>query len=192
MIRIIFSLSVLLLIIGCSTSKNNTSQIGVLEFPVDYCGVWSGSLHLHNNKKSHKNLQMTLEVLPLSDSTYHWNIIYKDDTHVDRREYILVVQDPSAGEYIIDEKNSILLPLQQYGDRLVSWFKIGGQELVISYTLNRDLIDFRVDVGRSTAEKKTGGGIQGVDTIPEVTIVEVLASQSAQLRKVNKKTLSMD
>lgn len=177
---------------GCSLTHQLGKKSEPLNFPGEYLGIWTGELQLYQEKNSQSQVHMSLYILPINDSLFQWVIEYIDNGQIDRREYELKVLDAQKGHFLIDEKNSIELPMNQYGRRLISWFEIQGQVLVISYELYPDQINFQVDVSGKEPDKYTGGQVIGSDTIPQVGVHYPLISQRAKLQLKHKKTLSMD
>lgn len=168
------------MVLSFSCQRKNVPTSPPLVFPMDYVGEWAGELEIMKEGQTIQRVPMEWHLGPLSDSSHTWTLIYGPEQN-DVRKYTLRMTDPSTGRFDIDENNGIILPLQQFGERLISWFEVQGQTLFIAYELQKNEIIFTVDVKSSTTPMITGDTIIGSDTIPQVTGFPLLLSQRARL-----------
>ncbi|MNK31448.1 hypothetical protein D3C87_498840 [compost metagenome] len=128
------------------------------EFPRSWEGKWSGELKIYDSKsvKPAMNLQMELEIKPLTDSTWTWTIHYLTDKP-DLRAYELR-KATKPNQWIIDEKNGIQLTQTVIGNRLSSSFSLDKTLLITSYWLETDRMNFEIVVSNLDPASKTGLG----------------------------------
>lgn len=127
------------------------------EFPKSWEGKWSGKLDIYDSKsvKPAMNLQMELEIKPLSDSSWTWTIHYLTDKP-DLRSYEL--RRTASDNWIIDEKNGIELTQTLIGNRLSCSFSLQNTLLISSYWLENDRMNFEIVVTNLNAQTTTGLG----------------------------------
>jgi hypothetical protein len=156
------------------------------EFPTAWIGKWQGMLEIYT--KPTKPVQITpmqLHILP-TDSAHRFDftIIYGKDTDTARqkRTYMLICDDSVAGNYRIDEKNSIILRCKLLGNSLISRFSVMGNYLTGSYTFEPNEIIFQITSGSIADTLITGGG---VPDIPLVRDNAVSIYQTARLKRIS-------
>lgn len=147
----------------------------------NWLGTWKGQLKINNVKGGKQiSVPMTLNIQPTdSSSRYSWTLIYGEGSSMQIRPYELL--DKGNGQYIIDEKNSILLDAYMLGNTLVTRFEVKGSLLMITYQLQAidKQIIFRVYSGKHEPLNKTGGQ----KDVPEVTTYPMSVTQEAYLDK---------
>lgn len=126
------------------------------EFPKSWEGKWRGELNIYDSKsvKPVMNLQMELEIKPVTDSIWSWNIHYITEKP-DLREYEL---RKTGNQWIIDEKNGIRLTQTLIGNRLSSSFSLGKTLLISSYWLENNQMNFEIVVTNLDPLSATGLG----------------------------------
>lgn len=143
-------------------------------------GTYTGKLDIHPKKGELKEVQMQLDIQKVNDSIYDWTITYGEDG-TDVRKYQLL--DKGGNEYLMDEKNSILLNTTKFGNELISVFDVQGSCLWVSYTLTDQGI--AVKITSSVKREETGGVDQEDETIPVVGTYTTVVNQSGLLIKKN-------
>lgn len=159
-------------------------SFGQTDFPTKYIGIWSGELKIYNkNGKVKMKLPMELHIDSTeNDSTWKWQIHYlMAEKGTDIRKYLLKVKDETKGEYVIDEKNGIVLNTKLFGNTLVSRFSIQNNLLLIKYSFGLDSIYVEIITGKENEKQKTGDVKE--KKIPAVYNYEFTNYQNAILRK---------
>jgi hypothetical protein len=138
-------------------------------FPHDWAGRWRGTLQIHGVAGVVQSVPMRVEIVPTADSArWQFALIYGDDDAKGRRAYELVVQDAAKGQYVIDEKNGILLDARYLDGRLLSAFSVGGTRLISSYEKRGDELTFEIISGKDAPSRSSGGTRQGTEEVPPV------------------------
>lgn len=124
-----------------------------------------------------QTVKMDLNISPTeSPDRWHWILQYEGQP---ARDYELVAKNPATGDYVIDEKNGIVLGAQLIQDTLYSAFELEGGTLVVRYQwLDEETVVFELD--NLTAQSTTTGG----GTVPVVKSIMVGSSQRGILKKV--------
>ena len=170
---------------SCSPTLSWT-EADALDFPEDYLGTWKGPLQILKDGGVTRALEMSLSIRPKENGRYSWTLTYIDGDKVDERPYELVVKDKEKGHFEIDELNSIILPLERSGNRLISWFGVMGQQLQVTYVLYEKYMDFEISVSGAEPGYKSGGGVYQGDTIPDVGVYPLLVTQRGRMKRVKK------
>jgi hypothetical protein len=146
-----------------------------------FLGRWSGTLNINAPGGNSAKFPMALEIEATTDPDTHvWRIIYGDDPRQDIRDYRLITRDAEAGEYAIDEQNSIVIATYLAGDAFHASFAMDSSVITLSYTLiEDDTIRFDLTSWDTAAPESTGGQ----DNIPEVRAPKLTASQTALLTR---------
>ena len=162
------------LILLCTTSHTALAQN-----PIDpWVGEWSGPLEIYNAKGLSQTVTMGLNVAQLSDSSWTWQIVYGEGEGRQERNYELLKTE-GIGNYVVDEKNSIVLDLNLIKNGLFSFFQVGKSKLLISYELVDESIHFRTHSVNTDTETKTGGE----ENVPLVLSWKTGVYQTAVLKK---------
>jgi len=106
-------------------------------FPEDYLGKWEGTLDIYsgNNKIMDVRMSLFIDETNMRD-TFLYNLVYQGDgQEPDIRNYLLIVEDRATGKYKIDEQNTVVLPMQLFGRKLISSFVVEGSAVHFLYTL---------------------------------------------------------
>ena len=145
----------------------------ITNFPQDWAGTWHGTLTSTAYRASGEkredapeiSIEMTLEIAPTSDpQRWSWKITYDGDQGKQVRPYELVVRDGGAAaaaspasptdppalsrsRFAIDEKNSIVIPVQFADNVLWSSFEVLGTRVDVREEFVRGdaLVDARGD-----------------------------------------------
>lgn len=151
-------------------------------FPYTWFGEWKGDSHYLAVGGDTMAFGMEVHIGPIIDSTrVQWKIVYIQNGQRQERPYSLIIEDASAGRYIIDEHNSITIPSALIGETLYSHFGVGSAQLTTSYHRNgNEMIVEMLSMNAGAPEVSGGEG----DT-PEVTTYPVRGIQRAVLSRVN-------
>ncbi len=168
--KLLSTLAFLLASVFCS-AQNITS---------DWYGEWRGELEIYNVQGFQQKVKMGLNINQKTDSTWTWQLIYGEGEKQDFRDYELQKAD-DPGQYIIDEKNSILLYLSLVDNTFYSMFELNNTRLIISYELKADQIIFKTLSSPNQEPLKSGG------TSPQIPEVLTRKVTSAQIAILNKK-----
>jgi hypothetical protein len=162
----------------CSLSLSAQSN-----FPEDYLGKWQGKLEIFSGNRLVTTVQMTLfiDVTNRAD-TYIYNLVYQGEgQEPDTRNYLLVVEDRALGKFKIDEQNTVVLPMQLFGQKLISSFVVEGSVVHFLYTLLNDSILVEVISGNYDQATFTGEELG----VPQVGILRNDIFQTGILKRVN-------
>lgn len=145
-----------------------------------WLGIWQGELNIESSPLGLRNsIPMELHVSKTdSQGIWNWRIIYRDSAKDDRK-YLLKLVDQTAGKYIIDETDGILLEAGLFRNKLISRFEVMDALLEISYTLDEDKIYFEV----SSSKVKPTSITQSQAEQIEVKSYEITSYQTAILTK---------
>ena len=136
--------------------------------PLEWLGTWSGTVQSRSASGKEQTFRMKLTIAPTDrPGTLTWTIVYDGDQGRSTREYQLVQKNVARGEFVIDEKNGILLDATLLGNSLSSHFTIQGQRIWSSYRLvdsdKRKEIQFELFSADERASTKSGG--EGAEVI---------------------------
>lgn len=135
---LLFSILFLFFLAGCAVSQ-------APEFPLSWVGNWKGELQWYRTGKPEpQKVNMELRIQP-GDSSGHytWGIIY-GSASADNRPYILKPKDSTAGHWVIDERNGIVLDQFWVGNTFSGAFTVQKNTIVNSYRMDNDqlIIEF--------------------------------------------------
>jgi hypothetical protein len=154
-------------------------SLRLLSFPYSWKGTWSGNLIVFNPNGLNLKVPMKLIIKPTEDSTrWQWHIQY--DTTI--RRYELVI-DESKKEYYIDEKNSIVIPVNLFVNTLLSCFEVNGTLLQVSYSRTEDELLFTVSSINTAIKDRSGGRLYEQEEIPVVDSYKTASFQRALLQR---------
>jgi hypothetical protein len=138
-------------------------------FPADWTGRWTGALATLGDSKL-APVTMTLEIEPIADGRWSWTIIYEGEFGRQVRPYELVAVDAAAGQFVIDERNGIVIPIRFLEGTLYSTFEAMGSRIEVRETLlgSGDRATIEVEMATiSVAESSVTGG-NAEQSVPEV------------------------
>lgn len=169
------------------TAPNPTAPVEApiqdsLPFPQSWLGNWTGDLEIFKDNQLVQTIPMELEMLEIDTSeNYIWAIIYGADKETGRRAYELEIVDASKGQYRVDEKNTIQLETYLFGDKLMSWYDVMGNQILSIYEKKGDQMIFEIIFGNTEPVSITGDQkFQGED-IPAVRTFPIGGYQRAVL-----------
>ena len=119
--------------------------------PADWHGRWTGTLKIASLAGDAKVTPMEMVIEPRKDSkNYRWRIVYGKGP---AREYELVPQE-TAGHFVIDEKNGLLIDAWLVGSTVYSQFQVGDSLIPVRYERAGDSLRFSLTVS-STKDPRT-------------------------------------
>ncbi len=146
-------------------------------FPEGWEGKWQGNLDINFVNGGEMAVNMELHIIPLTDTSWQWVIVYRTDSTEDIRDYTLY-QTRGSAHYTLDEHNGIELYLSAIGNGMYSSFDVAGSDLMIFYELEGDELVFR------TLSSGNGKWSGGKDDVPKVIARETVVSQKAVLKQL--------
>jgi len=157
------------------------TALGQVNFPEDYIGQWEGNLEIFSGNKMIMEVKMSLLIDETSQKdTFRYNLIYQGaGQEPDVRNYLLIVEDRENGRYKIDEQNTVVLPMQLFGRKLVSSFVVEGSVVHFIYDLKEDAILVEVLSGPYEQATFTGEDLG----IPQVGILNNQIFQTGLLKR---------
>lgn len=151
-----------------------------LRFPDAFFGKYKGTLNIEASKGS-SLYAMEFHLLPTDSSEiYKYTLIYGEGDTRQVRDYRLLTKDAEKGEYIVDEKNGILLDDRVVGNRMYAMFEVQETLLTTFITFEKDRMIFEI-VATNTKNKNVSGG--QTDSIPKVISYPITTVQRAILYK---------
>ena len=120
----------LILLIFLSTALN------AQQFPQDFTGHWEGELQwFQTGRKGPQKVRMQLVILPADTAgQYLWQLIYGEKQE-DNRPYLLKPVDTAKGNWVIDEKNGIVLDQYWIANRFTGTFTVQQATILNNYWL---------------------------------------------------------
>lgn len=118
--------------------------------PKEWLGIWVGEMVITNPRNEKTSVPVKLEIASLRDSeNLTWVTTYGDketDSKVPNvvKEYELVPGKEKPGQFMIDEKNGIMLPSRLVENVLYSQFVVGESSITARYELVADQIQFEI------------------------------------------------
>jgi hypothetical protein len=151
------------------------------QFPSEYEGVWKGELSIYGGTRVLQKAKMQLTIQSTDiDSVYTYQLQYGEGNGADIRNYQLNILDQEKGIFEIDEKNSIVLPAQQFNNKVISTFIVEGNMIQFVYNLFEDRIQVEVFSGPHEATNFTGAELEA----PTVSLLKTNIYQVCDLRRV--------
>lgn len=156
----------------------------------EWFGTWRGEVEATSLKGQTSVFQMELTVQPLSEpGRWQWQIVYSGPQGESKRPYELVTSQEQPGQFVIDEKNGILIDTTLLGNTIVSQFAVQGQSLISRYRLRNTgpdasapSIEFEILAGPSKVASTSGGQ----NDVPAVESWLITSRQSAVLKRVDE------
>lgn len=149
------------------------------QLPEEWYGFYKGQLEITNFKGEVSEVYMELFIERNTDSTYIFDITYGEDSTRQVRHYELI--HDKGNQYVMDEKNGVVLPLMLFKKRLVSSFMVQENLLHVSYSLQNKKLIFRTTSSRESI--KTGGRNQ----VPQVQGYLPFVDQYAVLKRSKRR-----
>lgn len=144
-------------------------------------GHWEGELEwFQPGRKDPQRVKMQLIILPADTAgQYTWQIIYGEKNE-DNRPYLLKPVDTAKGEWVIDERNGILLNHYWVGGRFTSAFTVQNSTIFDSYWIEDDrLVAEFYSISAKPVSTTGGSG----DDVPLVHSYATKAYQKAVLKR---------
>jgi hypothetical protein len=149
-------------------------------FPNTWLGTWRGPCTFTSADGTRRAFEMELRIAPTDDALrYTWTIVYIEADRRQERPYELVVIDAGAGEFLIDEHNSIRIDSRYLDGALYSQFAVGQVLVTASYRL----ADHRIAVELITSNLRHPHHTGGEQGVPPVNVHPVRGTQRASLEK---------
>lgn len=146
----------------------------------DWLGKWKGTLEICNSRSI---TYVPMEIIIAKTNTpniYRWSIFYEEGEKKSERAYELIIKDLEKGNFIIDEKNDILLDMKYLDSSFYSMFEVKQNLLFARYTLHIDEIEYETIACKTDLSYKTGSDKEESEII---TNYPVFVSQKAHLKK---------
>ncbi len=140
----------------------------IFHFPEDYCGIWSGPLHVYKDRQKVRSFPMKLDIHKQEEGKYGWKLIYYVQSDSVVKDYVLIRNDSIPGHYVIDEKNGILLDGYAHGGIFVQRFEVGGSLLSVRLERIRAGLMFEILAGAMQPIRVSGDTIVRGEEIPPV------------------------
>ena len=170
------TLALLLTILAACQSPNNHEDVSA--FPASWTGIWKGTCHAIPPGVRMNSFAMELHILPAEDiQRMTWKLVYGAGDKRQERDYEIYAQDPAAGHYVVDEKNSILIDSYLVEDTLCCQYSVAGSFITVLYRKEGQRIHFEL-ISAGLDDASTTGG---VEDIPDVTVYPVQVVQYAEL-----------
>ena len=151
--------------------------------PVEWEGVWKGTVDIWSYNAKIDSFSMSLEITP-KDSVWNFVISYnKDPDKPDVRKYELMVVDSEKYHLAIDEKNSIILDSYFYDNCLYTRFGGMGSDLQSRTCLTQGVMEYEITSNLSEPIRVSGNEVIARDTIPEITSYVLYHVMKARLKK---------
>ncbi len=171
--------------VGCGNSnliQKQFAETTTKVFPQDWTGTWSGDLLIKGPRQKASKVKMLLKIAALEGKdAWQWSITYTDKEGTkDIRNYEIYERDKGIGQYVIDEKNSILLEAFLAGDVLMSRFEVSGSLLLVTYQYMDEVILYEMISGKVEDTYKSGG----LGDAPTVYSYDLPVHQTAVLKRV--------
>lgn len=149
-------------------------------FPDSWHGIWRGTCKATRPDGKGYSFAMELHILPLdSEDRRTWKLIYGQGDRRQVRDYELIIRDATKGDYVIDEKNSIMIDTTLLGERFCSQYSVNDSLLTVTYTRDNDCIEFYLL--SSGLDDPALSGNEG--DIPEVKTYTIETAQTALLKR---------
>jgi hypothetical protein len=170
-----------ILLVVTATLRAQTDSLPA--FPQDFTGKWAGTLEVFNAKGMAQSVPMELHILPITDSTYTYTIIYGEDKVAGKRDYLIRRGPDGPHHWICDEQNTILLDGYFLGNVYQSVFTVMGNYLISNLEHRGDHLIYSIQVGSETAIRASGNPRHEKEEIPEVKSFKSTGYQRARLVK---------
>lgn len=151
-------------------------------FPADYEGKWGGTLEIFKPEGIVQSVPMELHILPITDTSYTYTIIYGEDKVAGKRDYLIVRGPNGPHHWICDEQNTILLDGYHLGNVYQSVFTVAGNYLIANVEHRGDHLVYSIHSGKEIPVRTTGAQVHEGEDIPEVKSFKVAGYQRSTLR----------
>ena len=150
-----------------------------LKFPETWAGTWKGQVNwFKTGSDTATKVDMELRIHPtLTPGQWTWQIMY-GGAGEDERPYTLKLVDSTAGHWIIDENNGIILDQYLVSGKLCGMFTVGNSTILNNYWREGDnlVVEFF-----SINAKPSGSTGKGTRESPSVDAYRIGGYQRAVL-----------
>ena len=146
--------------------------------PPEWFGHWKGQVTIYGgrNASDQPSFDMELIVEPTEvPGTNRWTLLYQGAAGRSERNYVLICKDATRGEFVIDEKNGIVLQAGLLGDVLSSHFVTQNQRIWNSFRLVKTSSTseihfelFSADDSQANSTEHQEDGVKVVSIRPQV------------------------
>ena len=157
---------------------------GQQHFPKSWVGNYEGELQIFGVDSVLMKAEMKLAIQPKTDSIFQYKITYIMNGKKDVRDYELKVKSIEKGQYVIDEKNSILIDAYYKNNTLSSMFTVEHFNLLSSITKHNEDLIFEIISVNTTLSNTSGNTVHNEQQIPKVTSYKISGRQKAILKLV--------
>lgn len=151
-------------------------------FPGDFEGKWGGTLEIFRAEGIVQSVPMELHILPITDTSYTYTIIYGEDKVAGKRDYLIVRGPDGPHHWICDEQNTILLDGYHLGNTYQSVFTVAGNYLIANVEYRDDHLVYTIQSGKEAPVRTSGAQAHEGEEIPEVKSFKVSGYQRSILR----------
>jgi hypothetical protein len=173
----------LIALIAVQFSMNLSAQSD--SFPTNWEGDWIGTLEIYAQNKKRQEVPMQISIQAIDSNRWQYLTLYSPSKNPLEKAYELQAVAPDLGQYVIDEKNGIIIDAQYQGDCLYSAFEVMGNYLQSRMCYLGHELHYEITSGPASPKKTTGDTIIGSDTIPPVQVFSRPSVQRAILKKVS-------
>lgn len=147
----------------------------------EWLGYWKGDLKIYNSQGKSSEIKMEMKIKATGDDNkWEWSLIYLPKDKRDERNYELKAVNSRKGKYSIDEKNSIILEVNEINGILVSRFSVGDSDLLVVYRLENKEMMVEFFFSSQKSKQQTGSGNEQAPLVFTYTLSNY---QVAKLRK---------
>jgi hypothetical protein len=128
-------------LVGLTLTATTTAgaQTESPRLPEVWLGTWSGEMLNLGSGAASDPISVLLLISAFDDGSYEWRTVYGDDLENGLRDYRLVPAPASSStDFLIDERNGILLQARLLGSSLVTPFRVGNRTFLSRYTLEAE------------------------------------------------------
>ena len=173
----ILKTTILFLLITAASSFAQTKNICNIE---NWLGTWKGTLEINSTKNITSVAMEIIVAKTYIPNTYRWSIFYDEGEKKTERAYELKLKDLEKGDFVVDEKNDIILEMKYLNNSFYSMFDVDKNLIFARYTLKENEIEYETIACNSDLSYKTGSEKENSAI---VTNYPVYVSQKANLKK---------
>lgn len=126
-------------------------------FPKSWEGIWKGEISIYSGASPGPDpvqiVPMSITIRSIDENRWSWVLSYEAPGQ-DSRNYELTKNN--KGQWVIDEKNGIVLPQMFLGNRMAGSFSVMGSLLVSYYWIDGDALHFEIHSVTQSPVSKTG------------------------------------
>lgn len=127
----------------------NLSVSAQESFPDQCIGEWQGVMKIYGQGMLKDSLSVNMSITTMNDTLgWKWKTVYHSPQGEIVKDYTLLPRESSVNEYILDEKNGILLNAYVHGNKMYSNFEVQGSYLNSVYEIKSDTLIFEIVFGK--------------------------------------------